>query len=181
MQSIGFNIIYPHPFMKLFFLAAVSAGFQAGELGEIHFGLGATPVKWCENVGKIRKSYAEQLQNQLLFQIKQTIYFILVQKWTKMRVRISVNSSNIEANRAQVTYPFTVSLLYISAMSKISYTSELGTAVLHVWQVCWFWSMSPYSWLQQKVSLQPAAQPLQRRMSLEQWSPQKSLRPNLSE
>ena len=121
----------------------------------------------CEMVrkrGENEKSYAEQLQNQLLFQIKQTIYFILVQKWTKMRVRISVNSSNIEANRAQVTYPFRVSLLYISAISKISYTSELGTAVLHVWQVCWFWSMSPYSWLQQKVSLQPTAQPLQRRM-----------------
>jgi len=54
MQSIGFNIIYPNPFVKLFFLAAVSAGFQAGELGEIHFGLGTTPVKWCENVGKMR-------------------------------------------------------------------------------------------------------------------------------
>ena len=46
MQSIGqsmlalwnFNIIYPHPDMKFFFLRAVSAGFQAGELGEIHLG-----------------------------------------------------------------------------------------------------------------------------------------------
>ena len=53
MQSIGqcmlalwnLNIIYPHPDMKLFFLRAISAGFQAGELGEIHFGLGTTPVK----------------------------------------------------------------------------------------------------------------------------------------
>jgi len=54
MQSIGFNIIYPHPDLKLFFLAAVSAGLQAGELGEIHFGLGTTPVKWCENAGKTR-------------------------------------------------------------------------------------------------------------------------------
>ena len=64
--------------MKLFFLAAVSAGFQAGELGEIHFGLGTTRKR-----GENEKSYAEQLQNQLLFQIKQTIYFILVQKMNK--------------------------------------------------------------------------------------------------
>ena len=35
-------------------LPTVSAGFQAGELGEIHFGLGRTPVKWCENVRKMR-------------------------------------------------------------------------------------------------------------------------------
>ena len=83
MQSIGqcmlalciFNIIYPHPDMKLFFLPAVS-GFHAGELGELHFGLGTTPVR----------------------------------------------------------------------------------------KVCWFWSISPYSWPQWKVSLQPTAQPLQRRM-----------------
>jgi len=62
MQSIGqcmlalgnFNIIYPDPDMKLFFLPTVSAGFQAGELGEIHFGLGRTPVKWCENGRKMR-------------------------------------------------------------------------------------------------------------------------------
>ena len=38
--------------MKLFFLPTVSAGFQSGELGEIHFGLGTTPVTWCENVWK---------------------------------------------------------------------------------------------------------------------------------
>ena len=62
MQSIGqcmlalwnFNIIYPDPERKLFFLPTVSAGFQAGELGEIHFGLGRTPVKWCENGRKMR-------------------------------------------------------------------------------------------------------------------------------
>ena len=62
MQSIGqcmlalwnFNIMYPDPDMKLFFLPTVSAGFQAGELGEIHFGLGRTPVKWCENGRKMR-------------------------------------------------------------------------------------------------------------------------------
>ena len=54
MQSIGqcmlalwnFNIIHPHPDVKIFFLPTVSAGFQAGELGDIHFGLGRTPVKW---------------------------------------------------------------------------------------------------------------------------------------
>ena len=54
MQSIGqcmlalwnSNIIDPHPDMKLFVLPTVSAGFQAGELGEIHFGLDRTPVKW---------------------------------------------------------------------------------------------------------------------------------------
>ena len=50
----NFNINYPHRDMKLFFLPTVSAGFQAGELGEIHFRLGRTPVKWCENVGKMR-------------------------------------------------------------------------------------------------------------------------------
>ena len=62
MQSIGqcmlalwnFNSIYLHPDMKLFFLPTVSAGFQAGELGDIHLGLGRKPVKWCENVGKMR-------------------------------------------------------------------------------------------------------------------------------
>ena len=50
----NFNIIYPHSDMKLLFLPAVSAGFRAGELGELHFGLGTTPPKWCENVGKMR-------------------------------------------------------------------------------------------------------------------------------
>ena len=62
MQSIGqcmlalwnFNIIYPDPERKLFFLPTVSAGFQAGEPGEIHFGLGRTPVKWCKNGRKMR-------------------------------------------------------------------------------------------------------------------------------
>ena len=51
---VGTYITYPHPDMKLLFLPAVSAGFRAGELGEIHCGLGRTPAKWCENVGKMR-------------------------------------------------------------------------------------------------------------------------------
>jgi len=42
----NFNIIDPHPDMKLFFLPTIPAGFQAGELGEIHFGLGTTLVKY---------------------------------------------------------------------------------------------------------------------------------------
>ena len=42
----NFKIIDPHPDMKLFFLPTISAGFQAGELGEIHFGLGTTLVKY---------------------------------------------------------------------------------------------------------------------------------------
>ena len=57
-QSIGqcmlalwnFNIICPHPDITL-----LSANrFQAGELGDTHFGPGRTPLKWCENVGKMR-------------------------------------------------------------------------------------------------------------------------------
>ena len=46
-----------------------------------------------------------------------------------MWARISVNSSNIEANMAQIIYPLRVSLLRISSRSKISYISELATAV----------------------------------------------------
>ena len=48
--------------MKLFFLPTVSAGFQAGELGEIHFGLGRTPKREEDE-----KSHVERLQNQLVF------------------------------------------------------------------------------------------------------------------
>ena len=46
-----------------------------------------------------------------------------------MRVRISVHSSNIEANKAQIISLLKLSLFHISATSK-SYISELSTAVL---------------------------------------------------
>ena len=75
MQSIGqcmlalwnFKIIYPHLDMKLFFLPTVSTGFQAGELGEIYF------VRNGAKRGEEEKSHVEQLHNQLVLQIKQTI------------------------------------------------------------------------------------------------------------
>lgn len=105
--------------MKFLFLPAVLAQFQAGELGEIHFGLGTTPAKWC--AGRFISSWCKDL---------------------------SINSSNIEANGAQTVYPLRVSVLYISATSKVSCIFELVTPVLHVWQVCWFWSMFQNSWPQ---------------------------------
>ena len=80
MQSIGqcmlalwnFDIIYPHLDMKLFFLPTISTGFQAGELGEIHFGLGTTPAKWCETWGRGEISRRAATKSACV-QIKQTI------------------------------------------------------------------------------------------------------------
>ena len=105
--------------MKLFFLPTVSAGFQSGELGEIHFGLGTTPVTWCENVWKRKialtcssraatKSDGVSDQTDSLFHLG-----------AKMRVKISVHSSNIEANKAQIISLLRLSLFHISATSKI--------------------------------------------------------------
>ena len=72
---------------------------------------------WAERLwngakhGEDEKSHVEQLQNfrpNKLFHLGE-----------KMWARISVNSSNIEENRAQIIYPVRVSLLHISATSKI--------------------------------------------------------------
>ena len=54
VSTLEFQYHLSTPWCDLFFLPTVSAGFQAGELGDTHFGLGRTPVKWCENVGKMR-------------------------------------------------------------------------------------------------------------------------------
>ena len=85
--------------MKLFFLPTVSAGFQAGELGEIHFGLGTTLAKWCETLGKMRNLTWSGYKVNYLFHLG-----------AKTWARIPVNSSNIEAKREQIIYTLRVSL-----------------------------------------------------------------------
>ena len=72
--------------------------------------------------GEDDKSHIEQLQNQLVFQIK------LVHLREKMWARISVNSSNIEENRAQIIYPLRVHFCTFLRPPR-SYISELATAV----------------------------------------------------
>ena len=55
-------------------MPAVSAGFRAGELGEIStFGPGTTTCEMLRKRGEDEKSHVEQLQNQFLLQNKQTV------------------------------------------------------------------------------------------------------------
>ena len=76
--------------------------------------------------GEDEKSHIEQLENQLVFQIKQTTAFNLGEK---MWARISVNSSNIEANRPQIIYIHLEFHFCTFLRPPRSYISELATAV----------------------------------------------------
>ena len=103
----NFNIIYCTPrYMKLFFLAAVSAGFQAGELREIHE-LGWAQRLWngAKTWGKWELSRRAATTSTSVSDQRGELFHLGAKTWA----RIPVNSSNIEANREQIipTYSFT--------------------------------------------------------------------------
>ena len=108
----------------------------------------------CEMVrnGGEDEFYVERLQIQLLFPIKQTIYFILVQKWGS-------ESQSTQAILKQIGNKSYTTHFCTFLRHPRSYIFELATAVLHKSCLCyqvtqevlrvWFWCVS------QQKSLRP--------------------------
>ena len=119
---------------------------------EHHFGLGTRPTL-MRNGAKDEESHNGQTMDQfkvvkidLCFRSKRCFFF-------KNAREISGNPNNIEATVVQILYPQKRSLLHIYVTSKILQFStcvccikislQFTQDVLHIWQVCSFWSMPP--------------------------------------
>ena len=133
----------------------------------------------CEMVRKRRedeKSHIEQLQNQLVFHIKQTGS----SSWKNV-ARISVNSSNIEANRAQVIYLYLDFPFGTFLRHPRSHTFQNLQLLSYMFGKCVGFGQCLHTrGCNRRFLCNQQRSHCNDEWSLEQWSPQKSLRPNLS-